>query len=330
MSSLLVLAFFGSVGPWVASAAPAEEWLRGSTHVHAKPSGDSSMPVEGVVRWYEDHDFDFIVLTDHNRVTPPPPGRLLVIAGVELTHNRNDCIPAGDGTCRIHVNAIGATARPEGKLEWTDYKVKDRVALYARAFDQAAALGAPIVQINHPNWHWGMSPDLMTELGRRGAKLVEIANVQFEKWNAGDQDNASVESHWDAALTAGIMLWGVASDDAHDYEPNGGGQYPAGGGWVVVRARRNPQAVLDALANGRFYSSTGVTLTRAEVASDELIVEVAPEAHHTYTIVFIEQGKVAFTVNGPSGRRQVPRDGYVRAVVTRDDGKKAWVQPVRR
>jgi hypothetical protein len=87
---------------------------------------------------------------------------------------------------------------------------------------------------------------------------------------------------------------------------------------------------LDALRNGRFYSSTGVTLTRAEVAADELIVEVAPEAHHTYTIEFIEQGKVAFTVNGPSGQRQIPRDKYVRAVITHDDGKKAWVQPVRR
>jgi hypothetical protein len=29
-------------------------------------------------------------------------------------------------------------------------------------------------------------------------------------------------------------------------------------------------------------------------------------------------------------RRAVPTVGYVRAVVTRDDGRRAWVQPVRR
>ncbi len=331
MSALTFVAIFGSIGPWVASAKPAEEWLRGSTHVHAKPSGDSSVPVEGVIRWYEDHKYDFIVLTDHNRVTDPGnPAKLIVIAGSELTHNRNGCEgPVGDGTCRIHVNAIGATARPVGKLDWTDYQVKDRFALYTRAFVEAKALGAPLAQINHPNWHWGMTAELLAKLSP-SAKLVEIANSQFQIWNAGDPDHPSVETLWDAVLSTGVDMWGVASDDAHDYEPTGGGKYPAGGGWVVVHARRNPQAILDALSAGRFYASTGVTLNRSEVDNDELIVGVEPDANHTYTIEFIEQGKVVFTVNGLSGRRQIPRDGYVRAVITRDDGKKAWVQPVRR
>jgi hypothetical protein len=97
-----------------------------------------------------------------------------------------------------------------------------------------------------------------------------------------------------------------------------------------VHARRNPQAILDALSAGRFYASTGVTLNRSEVDNDELVVSVESDANHTYVIEFIEQGKVVSTENGLSGRRQIPRDGYVRAVVTRDDGKKAWVQPVRR
>lgn len=332
MSAVTLVAIFGSIGPWVASAQPAEEWLRGSTHVHAKPSGDSTVPVDGVIRWYEDHKYDFIVLTDHNRVTAPVNlAGLIVIAGSELTHNRNGCEgPAGDGTCRIHVNAIGATARPLGKLDWTDYHEKDRFTLYARAIDEAVTLGAPIVQINHPNWHWGMNSELLKAVANRGAQLVEIANSQFQTWNAGDPDHPSVETLWDQVLSAGVMLWGVASDDAHDYEPTGGGKYPAGGGWVVVRARRNPQAILDALSAGRFYASTGVTLSRSEVANDELVVEIASEANHTYTIEFIEQGKVVFTRTGLSGRRQIPRDGYVRAVITRDDGKKAWVQPVRR
>jgi hypothetical protein len=173
-----------------------------------------------------------------------------------------------------------------------------------------------------------MTPELLGKLAAT-AQLVEIANAQFTKWNTGDQDHPSVESEWDAVLTAGGTLWGVASDDAHDYDPAGGGKYPAGGGWVVVRARRNPQAILAALAAGRFYSSTGVTLTRAEADKDELVVEVAPDTGRTYTIAFVENGSVVATVNGPSGRRQVPRTGYVRAVVTSDDGKKAWVQPVR-
>jgi hypothetical protein len=184
--------------------------------------------------------------------------------------------------------------------------------------------------LNHPNWHWGMTPELMTEIGRRGALLVEIENVQFSKWNAGDQDHPSTEGQWDAVLNAGVTMWGVASDDAHDYAADGRGKYPAGGGWVVVKARRDPQAILDALAAGRFYSSTGVSLTRVDVENNELIVEVAAEPSRTYTITFVENGTLVATVNGLSARRSLPRNGFVRAVITRDDGKKAWVQPVRR
>src|SRR5690606_2903288 len=116
----------------------------------------------------------------------------------------------------------------------------------------------------------GATPELLAELARRGAQLVEIGNVQFETWNQGDPDHPSLEAVWDAALAQGVTLWGVASDDAHHYD--GGGKYPAGGGWVMVKARRDPQAIVDALAAGRFYASNGVVLARAEVDGEQLVV----------------------------------------------------------
>ena len=98
---------------------------------------------------------------------------------------------------------------------------------------------------------------------------------------------------------------------------------------MMVKARRDPAAILAAFVAGRFYSSTGVTLSRAERSGDELVVEVAPGTPNQHTIAFIENGKIVETVNGLSAKRAVPRTGYVRAVVTRDDGRQAWVQPVR-
>jgi len=313
------------------ATASDEVWLRGSTHVHAAPSGDSNEPVAGVLRWYEQHAYDFIVLSDHNRVThADSTPKLIVIPGVELTHNRKDCEPAGDesGNCRIHINALGVTAKPDGKLEWSDFKEKARVVLYERAFEAAHQLGASVIQINHPQYYWGMTTDVMIAIGKH-AELVEVANQQFTKWNAGDATHPSTEALWDAALGAGLTLWGVASDDAHDYDDGGGGKYPPGGGWVMVKARRDPLAILAALAAGHFYASTGVTLSRAERVGDELVVDVAPGTQNQHTIAFIENGKTVTTVSGPSAKRAVPRSGYVRAVVTRDDGKQAWVQPVR-
>src|SRR5262249_49285032 len=146
--------------------------------------------------------------------------------------------------------------------------------------------------------------------------------------NAGDALHPSTEALWDAALARGATLWGIASDDAHDYD--GHGKYPPGGGWVMVHARREPRAILDALAAGRFYASTGVMLARAEVEGDELVVAVDPGAGGSYAIDFIENARRVETVQGRIARRRVPPSGYVRAVVTRSDGKRAWIQPVRR
>ncbi len=346
-----------------AAPGPGEAWLRGSTHVHALPSGDSRTPVADVIAWYATRDYDFIALTDHNRITDtygPTPGDvavhdgddLVVLSGVELTNNPDNCDPPPpepDGRCRIHVNLIGVTARPGEKLAWAAHDAPARLDKYQAAIDQRAVLGG-IVQLNHPQWHWGMTAGLLTELGARGVALVEIANAQFPTWNAGTDRYPSTEDLWDAALTAGVTIWGVASDDAHDFRQDGGGRYPAGGAWVVVRARREPAAIVEALAAGRFYGSTGVTLARAGRVGQELVVEVARggdgggdgdgggggdgdgggDDHLAHTIRFIGDGRVLGELPGPVARW--PLDGttsYVRAVVIREDGARAWVQPVR-
>jgi len=332
----------------VPDAAPPpsdpEVWLRGSTHVHARPSGDSSEPIAGVIHWYEDHHYDFIVLTDHNKVselTPTadthgqiaisnPAHGLIVLAGTELTHNPSGCLPPGDKSkkCRIHVNVLGVTERPAGKIDWADRKTHDRLAKYQSALVEANALGG-LVQINHPQWFWGMTPAILIELAKRGVRLVEIANSQFMKWSNGDKDHPSMDALWDDVLDAGETMWGVASDDAHDYEGKHG-KWPAGGGWIVVKARRDPHAILDAIAAGHFYASTGVVLDHAEVTAGELVVDVDPSDPGDHVITFIEHGAIVETVKGRSAHRSVPVTGYVRAVVSRPDGAKAWVQPARK
>jgi len=331
------------VAPRSAAGDSDEVWLKGSTHVHAHASGDSSEPNASVIDWYAHHQYDFIVLTDHNRVSEldtahdtrgqitlrDPAAGLIVFSGIELTHNPIGCLPVGDprGNCRIHVNLLGPTARPGGRLEWAERRSHARLDMYRAALVAQAQLGG-LAQINHPQWLWGMNPELLVELADRGVSLIEIANSAFSKWNAGDAAHPSTEALWDAALARGATLWGTASDDAHDY--NGHGKYPPGGGWIVVRARREPRAILDALAAGRFYASNGVVLDRATPEANELVVAVDPAAAGHYTIDFIENGRRVESIAGKVARRALPAAGYVRAVVTREDGKRAWVQPVRR
>lgn len=331
-------------GVTVDEEPPAPRYLRGSTHVHARPSGDSATPIPEVISWYERHGYDFIVLTDHNRVSEMAPETstagaravrspdtgLIVLAGIELTHNPAACAPLPPrplGLCRIHVNALGVTARPTGRLEWAERQSQARLDQYTRALETTRSLGG-LAQLNHPQWHWGMSASLLAELARRGAVLYEVANVQFASWNAGEGEQPSTEALWDAALQQGATLWGVASDDAHSYD--GGGKYPAGGGWVMVEAARQPQAIFEALAAGRFYSSTGVVLARAGRRADALLVEVAAESLGSHRITFIANGQVVAEHAARRASHPLPSRGYVRAVVTRADGARAWVQPAQR
>lgn len=358
-----------------AKALNALPWLRGSTHVHAAPSGDSSTSVPKVITWYEQHGYDFIVLTDHNRVTEAKPGAntkgkpyvrnpdkgLIVLAGVELTNNPDNCEPlsfgpsngasertlgagpsdgANAGTlgagpaapkCRIHVNGLGVTERPVGKIAWAAHQVPARTAKYAKAITTVRKLGRQaLVQLNHPQWHWGMNTSILEATVRGGARLLEIANVQFPTWNAGDAEHPSMEVLWDSVLQQGLTAWGIASDDAHDYD-DAGGKYPAGGGFVVVNARRKPAEILTALRNGNFYASTGVLLSKLHVLDGVLTVEVATmqPAGRPSKIEFIEDGKVVETIEGNTATRPVPSHGYLRATITRSDGAKAWVQPQR-
>ena len=336
-------------------ASEPEVWLKGSTHVHAKPSGDSTVPIDEVIKWYEDRGYDFIAITDHNRVSeidnadthghvalrdadPNNPKALVVLSGIELTHNPSGCLPPGDKSkkCRIHVNVLGPTARPGGKLEWAERHSHERLDMYQAAMLTSRALDGVLVQINHPQWFWGMTGDVLSELAKRGATLVEIANVQFTKWNKGDKDHPSTEQLWDDVLGRGLTMWGIASDDAHDYPGLGhhrNMKWPAGGGWIVVKARRNAHAILDALAAGHFYASTGVVLDKAEVDGTALVVEVDPAAAGTYQIDWIENGAVVATEpaeHGKPAHRELPAKGYLRADITRDDGTEAWVEPGRR
>jgi len=346
------LAARADAGPLVASpasgAAPVG-FLKGSTHVHTAYSGDSHTPIDDVVGWYVAHGYDFIVLTDHNRVTGySGDAPLVVLRGIELTHNPARCDPPPpepDGKCRIHVNGIDLTAaaaaaeaagRPPA-LEWKNGSSELRVDMYQAAFDKTRELGG-LIQVNHPTWHWGVDGALLAELGRRGAILVEVANMGFPRWSAGDGKHASAEAVWDDALGRGALIWGVASDDAHDYDDlaaerqaAGARVYPPGTGWVMVRAARSAEAIRAALERGDFYASTGVTLERAEVLDGALDVSVAAASTGRYDIRFIGPGgAVLDRVAGRSAKFSLHRlaSGYVRAVVTRDDGARAWVQPV--
>src|ERR1051326_4893732 len=75
-------------------------WYRGNLHTHTTES-DGDSPPSDVVRWYREHGYDFLVITDHNKVTVVHDDKLLLIPGEEVT-DRFAKKP-------LHVNATGIT-----------------------------------------------------------------------------------------------------------------------------------------------------------------------------------------------------------------------------
>ncbi|MFW6124334.1 MAG: PHP domain-containing protein [Acidobacteriota bacterium] len=50
------------------SSAQEYKWYKGNTHCHTLNSDGDSYPRQ-VIRWYRDHEYNFLVISDHNFIT---------------------------------------------------------------------------------------------------------------------------------------------------------------------------------------------------------------------------------------------------------------------
>ena len=137
---------------------------------------------------------------------------------------------------------------------------------------------------------------------------------------------------WDNVLSAGVPIFGVASDDSHHYHDFSPDMYKnPGRGWVMVEAEGlETDAVVEALASGKFYSSTGVFLGELRSSEDEVSLKIRRRRDALFLTRFI--GKDG-TVHGEQVGREVAYrptgdEGYIRAHVTSSSGLQAWTQPV--
>jgi hypothetical protein len=342
--------------PSPSSTAAGARFLKGQLHAHSNRSGDSDTPPEEAAAWYAAHGYDFLVFTDHNRITEiPAPAGMLVIPGVELTQNLPTCDPPPEPgfACLLHINALFVAARGEGgaarqseqspgaPASWGPLLGLSRVELYGRAVDRARALGG-LAQLNHPNFHRGADLGVILALARRGLALIEIANQAADSDNDGDARHPSAEALWDAALAQGARVYGTATDDAHHYgdadkvRARGEIAYVGDLGFVMVRADRSAAGLRAAIEAGDFYSSTGVLLDRLEISREAISLEVHPAelpagaAGGEPLIEVIADGAVISSAHTASLRFD-PRGRarrYLRVRITDARGRRAWSQPL--
>ncbi|MGH9459431.1 MAG: CehA/McbA family metallohydrolase [Thermoanaerobaculia bacterium] len=316
---VLALVFF----PLLLAAQEAPlRWWRGNTHTHTINSDGDSTPEE-VVRWYREHGYNFLVLTDHNYLTEVDglnavhgaEGKFIVIRGEEVSD--------WFGDEPIHVNGLDLQelVEPQGGDSVVETVQRNVDAI-------RAAEGVP--HINHPNFSWAIGPEDLARVER--TKLFEIFNGHPLVNNRGGPERPGLEEVWDILLTNGKLLYGIAVDDAHHFkrpwDPNAS---KPGQGWIVVRsAKLEADAILGALERGDFYASTGVELEDLVIDEDAIVVSIRPRGDTAFTTRFIGNGGVVLEQTGENPARYAIRgdEGYVRAKIIDSNGRVAWIQPV--
>lgn len=219
-------------------------------------------------------------------------------------------------------------------------------AVYA----QRQRTGQPMFpHINHPNFQWAIKVDDMKQL--KGERFFEVYNGHPHVHNYGDSVTMGMEELWDKLNTHYLrqgqqLLYGLATDDSHNYLEYKAGNSNPGRGWLMVRAKElTPAALIAAMESGDFYASTGVTLKEVEFKKRKLEVEVDAQAGVTYTIQFWgakrsgQEGVLLKEVKGTEASYKLRKgDLFVRAKVIssriqdnpyqQGDMESAWIQPV--
>ena len=178
--------------------------------------------------------------------------------------------------------------------------------------EQAAKHAVPMLgTVNHLNWGDGLPARRLLDI--QGLRLLEVYNGSDERgvgWPEKSRPN--VERIWDIVLSLRLLedpafrLYGVASDDAHQYSHWGSAYANPGRGWVSVRAESlSAEALVRSMQRGDFYSSTGVELAdvRATASALEISIRAAPGVR--YTTEFIGTTRdfdpASELVTGPDG-----------------------------
>jgi hypothetical protein len=159
---------------------------------------------------------------------------------------------------------------------------------------QAARARRPIVGVlNHPNFLWSQTAEDLLQLP--DLRFVEVYNGHPLVNILGDSLHASTERIWDIVLTRRLaagdtnLLYGLATDDAHDYHNTAPGQRNPGRGWIMVYTTAQPtaDALTTAMMWGAFYASTGVALRALQAGGGRVSLAIRAEPGVTYRTQFI-------------------------------------------
>ncbi len=276
-------------------------WYKGNLHTHTTNSDGGNRPEE-MLETYRTAGYDFFSTTDHSCVTEiaSVPDDFLWVRGVELDGDLSEI-----GEC-YHIVGLGLREPAAAPKQPT---VGEALAW----IEQQGGVSV----MAHPYWLGLTYRDLVNREQPIG---LEVYNAVCEFLNAKGASSAV----WDDVLTRGRHWWGLGVDDAHAAEQ-------AGKSWVMVKAEAlTSEAIMQALREGAFYSTTGPLIEEVEVG-EEIRVRTSP----VQQINFMADSWHGRPTLAPAGETIceavfTPRgdERYLRIEVCDAEGRRAWTNPV--
>ena len=290
---------------------PGRFW-KGNLHTHSTRSDGTKSPQE-VCRLYAQAGYDFIALTDHFLqqysfpITDTRPFRsaeFTTILGAELHAGQ-----IANGSI-WHIVAAGL---PTGFAPPTADESGAQIA--ARAREAGAFIG-----VAHPHWY-ALSEDDVGALGP--AHAVEIYNGV-----AADTNDRPESWHiLDVLLGRRQHYFAYAADDAH-FTPN---YHDFRRGWVHVKAEElSPEALLAALKDGAFYSSTGPQIYDIDLIPGERLSVHCSPAQRIFVTGVGSASQRAWGNGLTSAEFDLSEwsSHYCRVTVRDRQGGRAWSNPI--
>jgi len=216
-------------------------------------------------------------------------GKFMLMQSEEITdHYHHEGL---DRNLPVHLNAtnIVELVPPQGGDSVQEVLQNNIDAV----LEQRDRIGQPMFpHINHPNFGWAVTAEDMMKLV--GEKFFEVYNGHPAVRNQGNDLYPSTERMWDIILTKRLaelnmpVMYGIATDDAHNYHNYSSNNSNPGRGWVMVRSRYlTPESIIHAMEDGEFYASSGVMVENIEVTDNELSLILKQHPEIDYTTQFI-------------------------------------------
>jgi hypothetical protein len=310
------------------------KWYKGNIHCHTTRS-DGMLSPDELARVYREKGYSFFAVTDHGipcSAKDLDQEGFLVLPGIEVD------ISSGKNEKTYHFLGLNHEESGPGREneQTPDYGA---CAGAQQILDMLAAQGQKAV-LCHPVWS---RLELADFIDLKGFFAVEIYNHTADCF--GHIGNSEV--YWDSLLRRGKKVWGVATDDSHqfDYAPNDPGapdnvclrEYThrapdIGFGWVVAKSASFSKAsIWNALLNGIFYSSQGPAIYDFYVADGYATVTCSP----VKAIHFVTWESHGCTLAAKEGQffesGSFPLKGgekFIRVVCIDEHGKCAWTNPI--